>query len=461
MTQTEKIAEFALRFHYEDIPPEIRSRLKIHLLDAAASFIWAQFQETPRKMEAGIRQLYTTAQPLAADHAAQCYTAFIRYPDFMDNFLAKESTCHPSDNIGILLAACHLKEISGERFLSAMATAYAVECVLTQNYPVMIAGFDHTTLLAFSATAGAGRLMDLSAKALTHALGIAGCNINPIVTSRASYTTEWKGLASALVNAGCMNLVMMAKNGVSGPPELFEIPEKGYNAVHEQKLEHEWSAEDFQLLSRCILKTYNAEVHTQSVLELIQEMAEAHQLRAAEITEVNITTFLTAYHIVGNGEYGDRTKVYTKEQADHSLPYLAAVVLLDRQVYPPQLTEERIAQEDVQSLLQKVKIHTGFPLHKPVKVAGILDPYTAAYPDKVRCKVEITTIRGEQFIGEKEDYKGFFTRPLTYEDVKEKMVRLNKPYVSEEKINVVCDMIEQLESHTANELLAAMLQREV
>lgn len=379
----------------------------------------------------------------------------------MDNFLAKESTCHPSDNIGILLAACHLKDIPGETFLSAMATAYVVECVLTQNYPVMMAGFDHTTLLAFSATAGAGRLLDLSAKALTHALGIAGCNINPLVTSRASYTTEWKGLASALVNAGCMNLVMMAKNGISGPSDLFEIPEKGYNALHQQKLEHEWSVEDFQLLSHCILKTYNAEVHTQSVLELVQEMTEAHQLRAAAVTEVNITTFLTAYHIVGNGEYGDRTKVFTKEQADHSLPYLAAVVLLDRQVYPPQLAEERIAQEDVQSLLQKVKIHTGFPLHKPLKVAGILDPYTAAYPDKVRCKVEITTISGEQFTGEKEDYKGFFTRPLTFEEVKAKMVRLNKPYVSEEKINGVCDMIEQLENHTANELLAAMLQHDL
>lgn len=461
MTQTEKIAEFALRYHYADIPPEILSRLKIHLLDAAASFIWSQFQDTPRKMEAGIRQLYTAAQPLAADHAAQCYTAYIRYPDFMDNFLAKESTCHPSDNIGILLAACQQQQISGETFLSAMATAYAVECVLTQHFPVMIAGFDHTTLLALSATAAAGRLMGLSPKALTCALGMAGCSLNPVVTSRASYTSEWKGLASSLVNGSCMNVVMMAKNGITGPPELFEIPEKGYEAIHQQKLEHEWGLEDFQLLSRCVLKTYNAEVHTQSVLELLQEMAEAHQLRAADITEVNITTFLTAYHIVGNGEYGDRKKVFSKEQADHSLPYLSAVVLLDKQVYPPQLTEDRILQEDVQSLLQKVKIHTGFPLHKPVKVAGLLDPYTAAYPDKVRCKVEITTIDGQQFTGEKEDYKGFFTRPLSFDDVKEKFMRLNQPYITEEEINKVCDIIETLENHTANELLAAMLKNSI
>ena len=108
-----------------------------------------------------------------------------------------------------------------------------------------------------------------------------------------------------------------------------------------------------------------------------------------------------------------------------------------------------------------MKIHTGFPLHKPVKVAGLLDPYTAAYPDKVRCKVEITTIDGQQFTGEKEDYKGFFTRPLSFDDVKEKFMRLNQPYITEEEIKKVCDIIETLENHTANELLAAMLKNSI
>ena len=48
--------------------------------------------------------------------------------------------------------------------------------------------------------------------------------------------------------------------------------------------------------------------------------------------------------------------VSTKEEADHSLPYLISVALLDGQVMPEQYTAERITRGDVQGLLQKVSI---------------------------------------------------------------------------------------------------------
>jgi 2-methylcitrate dehydratase len=38
--------------------------------------------------------------------------------------------------------------------------------------------------------------------------------------------------------------------------------------------------------------------------------------------------------------------VETKEQADHSLPYLLAVALLDHDVMPAQFTPERIIKPD-------------------------------------------------------------------------------------------------------------------
>jgi 2-methylcitrate dehydratase len=48
--------------------------------------------------------------------------------------------------------------------------------------------------------------------------------------------------------------------------------------------------------------------------------------------------------------------VETKEQADHSLPYLLAVALLDHDVMPAQFTPERIIKPDVQGLLKKVSV---------------------------------------------------------------------------------------------------------
>ena len=80
----------------------------------------------------------------------------------------------------------------------------------------MIKGFDHITLLAYSVTAALPKMFSLTEEQTAHALGIAGCSFNPLVTSCASYTYEWKGFASSMVALGCMNIVLLAKEGLTG-----------------------------------------------------------------------------------------------------------------------------------------------------------------------------------------------------------------------------------------------------
>jgi 2-methylcitrate dehydratase len=47
--------------------------------------------------------------------------------------------------------------------------------------------------------------------------------------------------------------------------------------------------------------------------------------------------FQDAYDFTGGGKFGPKTDVHTKEDADHSLPYLLAVAALDGDVQPAQL----------------------------------------------------------------------------------------------------------------------------
>lgn len=457
-TQIQMMAEYTNSIEFSSLPPAIIRQLKIHLLDSLASLVFSTRESLPQKVAQGLGRLSGTKGAdlplkLTPNFAAQYYTTLIRYPDFMDNFLAKESTCHPSDNIGALLAVAHVAEISGDEFLAAMALSYEMECRLTEQLPVMITGHDHTTLLAFSATAGMGKLLKLPADQLMNALGIAGCSYHPLVTSRASYTTQWKGLASSLVNEGCMTICMLAQEGITGPVQLFEIPEKGFNDIYGMKLEYDWSKDKFELIPRCCLKTYNAEVHTHSAIAAAVELREQHHIKAEDIKQVDVTTFLTAFHIVGGGEYGNRTLVHTKEQADHSMAYLIAAALLDGEVTPAQLTPERITRTDVQELLQKVNSHTSFPLHKPVKVAGLLDPYTAAYPDKLKSSVAIRMKNGTIFKAEKDTYKGFYTTPFTWEDAAEKFKRLAGGRIPENNIGQIIEMVADLEHGSINQLL--------
>jgi 2-methylcitrate dehydratase len=462
--QTRKMARFIVNSRYEDIPSNIVEQLKIHLLDALASLIHAKDQPVTGKLMQQIREIgeggpcrAPGVKALPADRAAQLFTALIRYPDFMDNFLGKEATCHPSDNIGALLAACQLgaNTRSGKEFLLCMAIGYELECRLVEEFPVMIKGFDHTMLLAYSVTGALCKMLGLTEGQTAHALSIAGCSCNPLVVSRASYTYEWKGLASSLVALACMNIVFLAKNDVTGPLSLFEGP-KGVKDIFNLDLDYDWSKEDFSLIRKCVLKSYNAEVHTQSAIEAILELRTREKISIGDIERIDVTTFLTAFHITGGGAYGDRKHVHSKEQADHSLPYVLAVALLDGEVYPGQFSPDRIEREDVQQLLGKINVRTVSPIHKPLILAGLIDPYTTVYPRELPAKVSICRKNKRPVSVEKRDYKGFFTRPFSWADVEEKFGKLASRVLSDAVRDRICSTVRSLEDASMADLIALL-----
>jgi 2-methylcitrate dehydratase len=459
VAQTIQIARFALGARYEDIAPDIVDQLKRHLLDSLGSAIHAIPRPTIQKLIRQIRSLDGGGHCLAPglgkttpDRAAQVYTALTRYPDFMDNFLGKEATCHPSDNIGALLALAPSCDVDGRSLLTAMAVGYAIECRLVEEIPVMIKGFDHTVLLAYSLTAAISRLLGLNETQTAHALAIAGCSANPLVTSRASYTYEWKGLASSFVAHACVQCALMAKEGLTGPLTLFEGP-KGFKEIYGMELTYDWHKEDFSLIRKCALKEFNAEVHTQPALEALRELMREHRFETADIGKIEITTFLTCLHIVGGGAYGDREQVHSKEQADHSLPYVAAVLLLDGQVYPDQLLDERIARADVQQLLQKVHVHTRSPIHKPLVIAGLLDPYTESYPGKLCAKVAIIFKDGKEIVVERTDYHGYYTRPFDWADTEDKFRRLSHGIIGASAGERLIGICKDLENEPVDDLI--------
>ena len=453
------MADFVRSLSFGYLASDLTEQLKKHLLDALGSLIYAQTSPTILKLANQIRALQSGGScetpmlgNLPLDRAGQWYTALIRYPDFMDNFIGKEATCHPSDNIGPLLAAAQHLNLYGRDFLLAMAIGYTIECKLVEEVPVMIRGFDHTVLYAYSVTAALSKLFNLSSTQTAHALGMAGSSYVPLVTSRASYTYEWKGLASSMVALGCMNIVLMAGENLTGPISVFEGP-KGIAQTMDMKLEHHWTSEDLNIIRRCVMKSYNAEVHCQSSLEAAEDVSWEFKIDAAQIKSVDITTFLTAYHIVGGGVYGDRKNVYSKEQADHSLPYVLAVLLLDGEVYPEQFTEERINRPDVQTLLKKIKVDTVSPLHKPLPFAGILDPYTDAYPEKLKTKLVITMENGRKFMREKSDYHGFYTRPFSWDDTIGKFKKLTGNCLEEKNQDKIIGLINDFENHPVRSLI--------
>jgi 2-methylcitrate dehydratase len=165
-----------------------------------------------------------------------------------------------------------------------------------------------------------------------------------------------------------------------------------------------------------------------------------HHLRPADIDWVRVEIFDVAYHIIGGGEEGDKRLVRTKEEADHSLPYLLAVALLDGEVMPAQYTPERIHRDDVQRLLRKVSVRP---------IPHLSERFLQLMP----CHIEIALRDGHTVALQQDDYEGFVTHPMSWEHVVAKFNRLAAPHAERTLRDEIVEAVANLEYIPVAELM--------
>jgi 2-methylcitrate dehydratase len=445
MTQVEQLAAFAIQTRYEDLSEEACHQLKIRILDALGCALGA-LEGPPIKLvraqieDFGGRALVSLigGNKTAPDRAAFYNSALVRYLDYNDSYIAKNETCHPSDNLGAVLAASEYAHSDGREFMTALALAYQIQCRLSDVAPVRAKGFDHATQGAYSLAAGVARALRLDQNGIANAVAMSGTAYNALRVTRTGSLSNWKGLAFPNAAFGATHAAFLAMRGITGPLEVFE-GNKGLMDTITGHFELDWTQEDLEAVRRTSVKKYNAEFHSQSALEGVLELRAAHHIRPQEIESITIDIFDVAYHIIGGGEEGDKQRVRTKEEADHSLPYMVAVALLDGEVSPAQYTPERIVREDVQNLLRKISI-------KPDK------SMSKGFPAGMPCHIQITLKDGQTLYIEKQDYEGFYTHPLSWGKAVAKFERLAAPFTGAEQRASIVETVTHLEKKDITQL---------
>ncbi len=438
MTQVQELAQFVGSKSYEDLSESARKELKIRVLDSLGCAIGALEGEPIRAIRSQVEDLGGVNQctligggKTAPDRTAFYNGALVRYLDFNDSYLAKGETCHPSDNIGAILAASEYAKGSGRDFMVALAVAYQVQCRLSDVAPVRHKGFDHTTQGAYAIAAGVSRALALDMGRTAHAIAISGAAFNALRVTRTGRLSHWKGLASPNTAFGAIHATFLAMRGITGPLEIFEGT-GGFMESIAGRFEIDWSKEDLERVTRTIVKKYNAEIHSQSAVEGILDLKAERDFGVSDIEKIEIEIFNVAYRIIGGGEEGDKTQVETKEEADHSLPYIVAVAILDGQVTPEQYGADRILRQDVQRLLRKVVVRPR-------------EDYSLRFPQEMPCRLIVHLKDGRIFENEKRDYEGFFTRPMSWDREIGKFERLSAPCTSPKVRKDIIEAISALE----------------
>jgi 2-methylcitrate dehydratase len=430
---------------FDDLSDTAKMALKIRVLDALGCAIGALDGEPIRMLRTHLKDFGGASHctligggKTAPDRAALYNAALIRYLDFNDSYLAKGETCHPNDNVGALLASAEYAKAAGRDFLVALAIAYQVQCRLSDVAPVRSKGFDHTTQGSYAAAAGVSKTLGLTEEQTANAIAISGTALNALRVTRTGKLSHWKGLASPFTGFGASEAAFLAMRGITGPEEVFE-GNKGFMDAIAGKFEIDWSKENLERVTRTILKKYNAEVHSQSSIEGILELKSEHGFTGPEIERIDLEVFDVAYNIIGGGEEGEKVHVRTKEEADHSLPYIVAVAILDGQVMPPQYYPNRILKDDVQQLLRKIIVRPR-------------EEFSRRFPEEMPIHLTVHMKNGRTVEKEKRDYEGFFTRPMGWDRAAEKFNQLSERYAERKLRKQIVEAVADLEDINVSRL---------
>ena len=297
----------------------------------------------------------------------------VRYLDFNDTYLSREPL-HPSDAIPALVALGEWAGKSGQQVVESIAIAYQVGIALCDAASPRAHGWDHVVYITIATACGAARLLKLSAEQTAHAIAVAIVPHSAMRETRSGELSMWKGAAAANAARHGVFGALLAREGFTGPQHAFT----GLMGVVAQIFEGQ-PIDDDALMSLSVhispdrildsyIKKYPVEYHAQSAVDVALGL-HSQISDPAIISDVQIDTFQASYEIIAAD--AEKWHPRTRETADHSLPYIVAVALLDGSVTRDSFSPERIADPRVQQLLARTTLRSDPELSALYPAGGI------------------------------------------------------------------------------------------
>jgi 2-methylcitrate dehydratase len=360
----------------------------------------------------------------------------IRCMDYNDIYW-KQDPSHPSDLIPAALAACERAGTGGKELIVGIVLGHEFEMRFCEaGFPgVEERGWHHATLTAFVSPIVAGRMMHLSWEQIQNAVGISGVRHVTLGSVSAGELTMVKNTADPMATQSGVLAALLAEKGYTGPGHLIEGKEGLMHCMGP-----EWKLNiltdglgDSWRINQCGMKGFPTEALTHAPISALLHLVKTNDLKPEEVEKVTIHTLSRAASILSDpSKYDPRSK----ETADHSLPYVIAAALVDRQVTPASFTMEKIMDLRVREQLRKVEL--------------IGDPeIDSVFPALQRTIVKVT-IAGGQTLTHQLDYpKGDPRNPLTDREVEEKFMSLSDEVLSrpeQEKLKSAIWRLEEIDS---------------
>jgi len=418
-TITAKMSRWAAGLTYQQLSPEAVYQAKRFLLDSIGCALGGYLQHDVKIAlqvldeiaGRGPATVIGTGKRIDAVSASLANALMIRCMDYNDIYWNQDPS-HPSDIFPAALACCERAKSDGRELIVGLVLGHEFEMRFCEAaFPgIRERGWHHATLTAFVSPIVAGRALHLGWEQIRHAVGISASRHATLGAVTAGKLTMMKNTVDPMATQSGVLAALMAEKGYTGPEHVVEGKEgltHCFGPAWKLNLLTDGLGDSWRI-TQCGMKAFPTEALTHTPISAVLDIVKSNDLKPEQVEKVRIRSLARAADILSDPSKYDPQ---SKETADHSLPYVIAAALAERQVTPVQFEMRKIMDPTIRAQLRKVEV--------------VADPeIEKVFPALQRVIVNLTTTDGRAFTKQLDYPKGDPRNPLSDAEVEEKFAAL-------------------------------------
>ncbi len=407
MSIEESIANYISGVKYEDLDDKVKHEVKRRFIDALG-VAYSSINSEPANKIKKMSMLYPgNSKIIGSGKASPDFSAFmnsliIRYMDFNDTYLSLEPL-HPSDMFGPLISLSSLFNKTGKDLITATAVGYEIGTRLCDSTSLRKKGYDHVNFTEIAMAAALSKLMDFDNDKIINTISISLIPHIALRQTRVGNLTMWKAGAAANSARNSVFAALASLYGFTSANEPISGKLGFKNIIAPDMDISKLDKKTSDGILRTYIKKYPVEYHAQAAVTAALKLA--NEIDINSIDEINVYTYEAAVSILADEE---KWEPKNKETADHSLPFIIASTLLNKDFWVNSYDD--IKNSTVMNIMKKIRV--------------IEDKeYTKQYPEKLPIKLSIRS-NNKNHESEVIIPRGHYLNPMTDQEVETKFVRL-------------------------------------
>lgn len=409
------LSAYTSRLSYADLPREVVHAVKRVVIDSLGCAMGAYGSEPARiarRLAHAARVPHGVTVMGSGDKTTPELAAFangvmVRYLDYNDTFTAAGGAGHPSDYVPAVLAAAELAGADGRRVITGIVLAYEMFCRMIDAAALGMERWDHVTIGVLASAAAAASAAGLTESQIANAISLAVVPNVALQETRFGDLSMWKGCAAPNACRNGVFAVLLAAEGMSGPPAPYEGRAGFWKAVSGRFDPPVLGGPDRPFaITESHLKLYPAGFFSQTAVDAAREV-RSKLVAVDDISDVEIETFPFGCQVMAGDE--EKWHPTTRESADHSLPYVVSVALLYGDLKVQHFDDQCLHDPKLLALLRKVKVRESAEC-------------TAAWPEAAMSRINVTTNGGARSSAAVKYHRGHAKNPMSDAEVAAKFL---------------------------------------